>query len=207
MTRRDFVSTTAAAAAIPSISQAPLIVPVHLVMDTRAKCTPEQLRRFSSSIWPEAVRDFRRCGLQIQSTQRTGEIRRSPAGRPVFTGLQHGVINLVLTDHIPMEWDNGRALQGVTTRSDGYHLCMVALGYAHGHQIPFLSVNTCVHELLHVLLQDIFVSRPKGLPGHGRKFRIDWYATRLWLFHDGAAIRKSAQAYLSRLQTEITART
>jgi hypothetical protein len=207
MTRRDFVSTTAAAAAIPSISQAPLIVPVHLVMDTRAKCTPEQLRRFSSSIWPEAVRDFRRCGLQIQSTQRTGEIRRSPAGRPVFTGLQHGVINLVLTDHIPMEWDNGRALLGVTTRSDGYHLCMVALGYAHGHQIPFLSVNTCVHELLHVLLQDIFVSRPKGLPGHGREFRIDWYATRLWLFHDGAAIRKSAQAYLSRLQTEITART
>ena len=84
---------------------------------------------------------------------------------------------------------------------------MVALDYAHGHQIPFLAVNTCVHELLHVLLQDIFEVHPKGLPGYEREFRIDWYATRLWLFHDGAAIRKSAQTYLDRLRSTAAART
>jgi len=51
-----------------------------------------------------------------------------------------------------------------------------------------------------VLLQDIFEIHPQGLPGYEREFRIDWYATRLWLFHDGAAIRKSAEVYLERLR-------
>jgi hypothetical protein len=84
---------------------------------------------------------------------------------------------------------------------------MVALRYAHGNQIPFLSVNTCVHELLHVLLQDILISRLKWFQGGGHELRIDWYATWLWLFHDGATIRKSAQAYLDRLPSGVAART
>jgi len=66
----------------------------------------------------------------------------------------------------------------VSPRSwDGYPVSMIALPYAHGNQIPFLSVNTCVHELLHALLQDIFVSRPKWYQSDGREFRSDWYAT------------------------------
>jgi hypothetical protein len=201
MTRREFVST-AAAAAVPSGSPVPLLVPVHRVWDSRAKCTPQQLRHFSSSIWPEAVRDFERCGMQLQITQLTGEVRRSPGGRPLFIGLEHGKINFVITDHILQNWDRGRGLTGVSTRYDGYHLSMVALAYAHGHQIPFVSVNTCVHELLHVLLQDIFEIHPTGLPGYERELRIDWYATRLWLFHDGDSIRKAAAAYLNRLSRE-----
>ena len=99
-----------------------------------------------------------------------------------------------------MYWDNARSLAGVTTLYEGYHVCVIALSYAHGHQVPFVSVNTCVHELLHALLGDIFVSRPKWLESGAREFRIDWYATGLWLFRDGAAIRKSAQAYVARLR-------
>ena len=106
-----------------------------------------------------------------------------------------------------MYWDNGRALAGVTTIYEGSHVCMVALPYAHGNGTPFLSVNTCVHELLHVLLQDVFVSHPKWFETGQREFRIDWYATWLWLFHDGAAIRESAQAYLDRLRSAAAART
>jgi hypothetical protein len=120
----------------------------------------------------------------------------------VFIGLERGVINFIVTDHIPIEWDNGRALSGVTTLYRGYHLCMVALDHAHGHQVPFLSVNTCVHELLHALLHDIFEARPKGSLGKAREFRIDAYATRLWLFHDGAAIREAARSYVQRLRSE-----
>src|ERR1700683_2082159 len=78
---------------------------------------------------------------------------------------------------------------------------MIALSYAHGDRIPFLSVNTCVHELLHALMQDIFVSRPKWYESDGREFRTDSYATGLWLFRDGAAIRQSAQACLDRLRS------
>ncbi len=207
MTRREFISTAAAAPVVSSRSQAPLVVPVHQVIDTRAKSTPEQLQQFSSSIWPEAVRDFRRCGIQLQTTQQPLAIRRSPGGRPVFPKLKHGVINFFITDYIPMEWDNGRGLAGVTTQYDGYHLCMIALNYAHGHQIPFFSVNTCVHELLHVLLQDVYENRPKGLSGYGREFRIDSYATRLWLFHEGGAIRQAAQAYLDRVRAAVAAHT
>jgi hypothetical protein len=37
------------------------------------------------------------------------------------------------------------------------------------------------------------------LAGQAREFRIDWYATRLWLWHDGGAIRQTAQKYVERL--------
>jgi hypothetical protein len=199
MTRREFLWTSAAAV-IPSVTQTRLVMPVHRVMDIRTKCTPEQLRRFWWSIWPEAVRDFNRCGIQLQCTDVKGEIRLSPGDRPIFVGLQRGVINLVLTDHIPMAWDHARSLAGVTTIYEGYHLCVIAISYAHGHQVPFLSVNTCVHELLHLLLQDVFMRRPKWYETNEREFRDDAYATRLWLFHDGAAIRKSADVYMDRMR-------
>ncbi|MBZ5622625.1 MAG: hypothetical protein LAQ69_28410 [Acidobacteriia bacterium] len=206
MTRRDFMWTAAAAATRVSVP-APLAVPIHRVMDAREQCPPERLRLFWWSIWPEAVRDFGQGGIQLQTSDGPGEVRRSAGDRPIFIGLRRGVINLVLTDHLPLYWDNGRAVAGVTTVYDGYHVCMIALRYAHGNQVPFLSVNTCVHELLHALLQDILVSRPKWFQTGGREFRADWYATCLWLFHDGAAIRKSAGVYLDRLRSTVTART
>ena len=206
MTRRHFI-WTAAATAIRTGAPARLLVPVHRVTDARAQCPPEEFHHFWSVIWPEAVRDFSRGGIELQTHDGPGEVRRSPGDRPIFVGLHRGVINLVLTDHVPMNWDAGRALAGATTVYDGYHVCMVALRYAHGNQIPFLSVNTCVHELLHALLQDVFVGHPKWFQTGGREFRTDWYATGLWLFHDGAVIRKSAQAYLARLRTAAPART
>jgi len=169
-------------------------------MDAREPCSAQQVHNFWWSIWPEAVRDFSRGGIELQTSDGPGEVRRTAADRPFFIGLRRRAINLVLTGHIPLYWDSGRALAGVTTIHDGYHVCMIALPYAHGNRTPFLSVNTCVHELLHALLQDVFVTRPRWYQAGGREFRIDWYATRLWLFHDGTAVRKSAQAYLDRLR-------
>jgi hypothetical protein len=186
------------------MAEPPVIVPVHHIVDSRAKWRREQLPRFWSHIWPEAVQDFASCGILLESALRPGEVRRSPGGRPIFVGLTRGVINFVITDHIPIQWDRGRGLTAVTTRYDGCHVCMVALQRAHGHQVPFLSVNTCVHELLHALLQDIYEVRPKGSAGAAREFRIDVYATRLWLFRDGAAIRNAARSYVERLRSERT---
>jgi hypothetical protein len=34
----------------------------------------------------------------------------------------------------------------------------------------------------------------------GREVRVDYYATRLWLFHDGEEVRQSGEAYLRRLR-------
>ena len=198
LTRRQLLSAAVAAAALPA--QQPLIVPVRRVMDSRAKCTPEQFHHFWWSIWPEAVRDFRNGGIALQVSDASGEIKRTAGGRPDFVGLARGVLNLVLTDHIPMNWDRGQALAGVTTLYESYHLCLIAISYAHGDQIPFLSVNTCVHEILHALLGDVFVSRGKWYRSGEREFRTDWYGTLLW-FHDGAAVRKSAREYLGRLQS------
>lgn len=200
MTRRNFLSTTMAMGAALSAEPQPLIVPVNQVLDTATKAPEDLLHRFTASIWPEAVRDFGRCGIALQSSQALGEVRRLPGGGPHIKGLTAGALNMVLTPYIPMEWDQGRAIAGVTTRYEHYHVCMIALRYAHGHQIPFLSVNTCVHELLHALMQDIFESRAKGVSGGVKEFRIDALATRLWLFHDGSEIRKSAEVYMSRLQ-------
>ncbi len=201
MTRREFLSiVSASAGVVHTTSQAPLILPIHHMLDVRAKCGPQQLRHFWSRIWPEAVRDLGRCGIRLQSSLSAGEVWRPPFREPVIAGLEPGVINFVITDQIPVEWDRGRALSGVATVYRGYHLCMVALSRAHCHQMPVLSVNTCLHELLHVLLHDVFEGRPKGFRGEAREFRVDLYATRLWLFHDGAAIREAVLAYLDRLR-------
>ncbi|MEI9977114.1 MAG: hypothetical protein WDO73_36730 [Ignavibacteriota bacterium] len=199
MTRRDFIFTATAATAFRAgTAAAPLTVPVHRLMDKRAHCTPQQLQRFSSILWPEAVREFQQGRIQLQVTEAIGEIRRLPSGRPLFIGLLRGVLNVVITDHVPMDYGS---VAGVTTMWEGYHLCVIALSDAHGNQVPYFSVNTCVHELLHALLQDIFVNRAKWYQSAEREFRTDWYATQLWLFHDGSAIRKSAAAYLARLRT------
>ena len=135
---------TAAPAAIRPRAQARLLVPVHRVTDARAQCPPERLRQFWSGIWPEAVRDFSQGGIELQTSDGPGEVRRSPGDMPIFVGLRRGVINLVLTDHIPMKWDSGRAVAGVTTIHDGYHVCLIALQYAHGDQVPFPARNILV---------------------------------------------------------------
>ena len=198
MTRRDLFRMAALAAAPsgpPRVS-----IPMHRIVDARDPCTPAELRRFWWTIWPESVRDFGRARIEFQTTDGPGEVRRTAADRPFFIGLRRGAVNLVLTRHIPLYWDNARALPGVTTIHDGYHVCMLALPYAHANRIPFVSVNTCTHELLHALLQDVFVSRPKWYQSGSREFRVDWFATRLWLSGDGAAVRESAAHYVRRLQ-------
>lgn len=155
---------------------------------------------FASQLWGQAVRDFASIGVRLESHAAIGEIKRSPAGRPVFTTLEYRLVNIVVTDVVPMAWDRGRGLGGVTTRWEGYDVCVISLAHAHGHQIPFVSVNTCVHELLHVLLNDVRENRPEGLAGDMRELRTDWYATRLWLFSEGAFIRESASKYLRRFE-------
>ena len=206
MTRRELFPA-ALAALFAADYQSPLIVPVHHVIDTRIRFRTSDFSRYWSRIWPEAVRDFGRCGIRLESSLTFGEVRRSPSGQPVFIGLERGVINFVLTDLIPLQWDNGRGITGITTLYRGYHLCLIALRRAHGHQIPFLSLNTCVHELLHALLHDIFESRPRGLIGKTRELRIDLYATDLWILRRGRDIRQQATVYLERLQSEAAQRT
>jgi len=198
MTRRDFLRTAAAAKGAASAGR--LVVPIRRVVDARARVPRERLRYFWSNIWPEAFRVFRRGGIDLATEDAPGEVKRSAGDRPIFVGLHRGSLNLVLTDAIPMYWDRGRALAGVTTIYDGYHLCMVAMRYAHLNQAPYLSTNTCVHEFLHALLGDILVGHPKWYEVAERESRADWYATQLWLFGDGAAIRRSARVYLERLR-------
>jgi hypothetical protein len=200
LTRRELFWTMGAASGAGAQSAVPLIVPIRRILDSRAKCTPAQYRQFWSTIWPEAYGNFSRAGIQLRCSDTKGEIKQSPGGRPIFVGLEQGVLNLVFTDHIPMNWDRGRSGAGVTTLYDGYHVCLVAMGEAHGNQVPYISVNTCVHELLHALVGDIFVRRATWYQAGGREFRADWYATRLWLFHDGSALRELAAAYLERLR-------
>jgi len=199
MTRRNFLSM-AWASALVSTTPARLTVPVYRIMDARAKPPAEKSRHFRTVIWPEAVRDFAYGGVDVKASDGPGEIRISPADKPIFVGLRRGVINLVMTDHLPMYWDNSRALAGMTTIHEGYHVCVIALNYAHGDRVAFLSVNTCVHEMLHALLQDVFERPPKWYRYGERESRVDWYATKLWLFRDGRAVRESGQVYLNRLR-------
>ena len=178
-----------------------MILPVNLVFEAKAKWRPEQIRNFESRIWPEAARDLARSGIEVQVGETSGEVERPSQRQPVIGGLERRALNIVVTDQIPMFWDHGRALNGVTTLYRGYHLCMIALQWAHGHQWPLLSVNTCLHEMLHALLGDIFESRPKGITGNARELRVDAYATRMWLFGDVGFVRDEARAYVEKLRS------
>jgi hypothetical protein len=208
LTRRAAVRVLGGAVAGRSLrvctAASALRVPVRRIVDSRARCTQEQLHCFWWSIWPETVSNFSRCGIELVASDGTGEIRRSPGSLPIFAGLEHGVINVVVTRQIPLGWAEGRGIAGMTTIWSGYHLCVIALDHAHAHRIPIIAVNTCVHELLHVFLQDIFVSRPTRSRTEQHELRLNWLATRLWLFNDGAGIRKSAEGYLQHLRSGVS---
>lgn len=194
MTRRTLVALVAAAA---GAADGVIVLPVRVLRDSRARFAAGAFERFADEIWPEAVRDFARAGVRIETVWATGEMGRAPSDRPVFKGLAPGVLNVVLTGEIPLLWDRARRPNAVTTRYDGLPLCLIAVPRAHGHQVPFLSVNTVVHEFLHVLLGDIYERRPDGWEGERRELRVDWFATRLWLFGDGAEIQRRAAAYIA----------
>jgi hypothetical protein len=198
MTRREWLGASMLAAA-PRVRATPLAIPIHRVVDARARCSPETLSHFWSAVWPEAMIEFGRGGIQLQVEDGPGEMHRTAGGRPVFLGLRRGVLNLVLTDYIPLNWDSGRALPGVTLVYDGYPLSLIAMRFAHGNQFPYFSVNTIVHELMHAFFGDIFVAHPKWYQPATREWRADSQATNLWMFHQSTAIREAAQQYLARV--------
>jgi hypothetical protein len=199
MTRRVFLGTSFAVGAAQTAAS-PVVVPVRRIVNGHAKIGTDDLVRFWRKIWPEALRDLGSGGVRLQVTDAPGEIRQTAADRPIFTGLDRGSLNLVLTDHLPLYWDAARALAGATTIYESYHLCLIALRYAHANQVPWISLNTCTHELLHALMQDVYLTNPKWYQSAGREASIDAYATALWLFHSGDAVRKSAREYVARLR-------
>lgn len=203
MTRRKLLLALPMLRALAGNPAAPLVVPIHHLIDRSANLSKAHLDLYWRSIWPEAAKTFGACGIQLDSHPGDAKIERPPGREPVVHGIDFGVINLVVTSQVPMEWDNGRSLNGMTTLYRGRPLCLVALYHAHGNQFPLLSVNTCVHELLHALLEDIFERRPRGMQGEMREARVDSYATRMWLFHDGAAVRRAAAEYLQKLSRPV----
>jgi hypothetical protein len=176
------------------------VLPIDHIVHAQAPFRKGSLNYFASTVWPEALRDFHSCGVSVSTERRNGEIRRTPGGQPIFTEVRPGVVNMVITDHVPLAWDGGRALSGIAVRFPRHDVCVIALNQAHGHKVPFLAVNTCVHELLHVLLQDTGGERPSGLRREMSEFRINVLATRLWLFRDGARVRRAAAEYLQARQ-------
>ena len=200
MTRREFLSGFLFAAAAQPQPRDSITVPVHLILDGKVSWTPQQALRFWGYLWPEAVRTFAASGIRFDLTRGEGDVMRPPGREPVITGLVSGALNVVATNRVPMQWDSARGLSGVTMIYRGYHLSMIAVNRAQTNRVPFLSVNTCVHEMLHALLLDIFEKRPSGFAGQAREFRVDACATRLWLWHDDGTGRKAAREYVERLR-------
>lgn len=199
VTRRTLLASVAAAAlrgATPGIT-----IPVHHMIDAGAGLSPARVNWFRTVLWAEAARDFAQLGIAFPITESSHAVQRTPGGMPRFEGLVRGALNFVVTHQLPLAWDAGRGVAGVATLHDGFHVAMAALDHAHGHRVPFLAVNTCTHELLHVLLGDILERRPAGWRGSWREARIDAIATRLWLTgrDGGGEIAACARRYAARL--------
>jgi hypothetical protein len=187
MTRRAFLATLAA------YNADAVRLPVRLIIDQSARWRPGLLNNFWSGIWPEAVRDFRNSGIDLHWTVVVGKIEKWPERHPVIYDMRPGAINFIVTDFLPVHWDGGRGLQAVTAIFRGHIVCMIALRRAHGHRIPYFSVNTCVHELLHVLLGDVREINPGTLSRQAREWRVDALATRMWLFQGSGEVRQAAR--------------
>lgn len=183
-------------AATPEIVE----VPVILMTNKHSNLSAQSLKAFRSAVWDEAVNAFSACGVHLKIEERTGEVLKYPGGRPRFIGLDRNCLNIVLTDHIPLSWDQARFSAGIARIYEGCHLCLIAVQAAHGNRVPFLALNSVVHELLHVFLQDIYAKRGEWLHGYDREARVDWHATRLWLFRDGGEVKRSAAVYVKRLR-------
>jgi len=194
VTRRGFLVAASAAAA-----NQPLTLAVDQIFNLRANLTASRLKG-QASLWGEASSEFERCGVRLSGDSRMGEIRLSPGGRPIFTALNQRAINVYFTDRIPMDWDRARALAGVSTRYDNASLCVIALRYARVNRIPFLAVNTCVHELLHVITGDIFRRQTGRFSTETRELAIDAMATRLWFGGGCGDVTEAARAYRARWQ-------
>ena len=199
-TRRQLLAGTVFGVKALGSSASPVDVPVLRLLNRQAACSDVEVRTFCSIVWDEAERAFQSCGVILRTVHRIGEVRLWPGGRPRFFGLESGMLNVVLTDRIPLHWDNGRSLAGVATISEGHHVCVIAMKNAHPNRLPFLAVNTVVHEMLHVFFGDIFVSRKGLLRGEAREAFVDWQATRLWLFRYGPDVKNAAQSYMTRLR-------
>lgn len=193
MTRRALLL---AAATLPP----KLVLPIRLTFDAHAEISPAQLDYFHKTLWPETIRGFASAGVDLHVTAVPGFIRRLPSGTPMFTHLDRRAINLIVTSDIPIHWDQGRGLAGVSLLYDRANLCLIALRRAHAHQVPFLSVNTILHELLHVILEDVYVQEPSPIESTQREFRADFAATRLWLFSSNPAITQYVRQFLPRLR-------
>jgi hypothetical protein len=198
LTRRALFALPFAAAAAETV----VAVPVRIVIDRRPKFTPDRLR-YWQAIWDQAWGDFARIGVRLNATVVEGEIKRSPGDRPIFEGLDRSALNVVVTDHIPMKWDQGLALRGVAFRYSGCDTILIALNYAVRHQVPFFSINTCEHEMLHVFLGDIFEKPPGGVKGQWREYRIEGYGSRMWLFHAAAYVKEGARKYAEHLRQNV----
>lgn len=194
MRRRAFLASMLAAEA-----HAPVRVPVLRLRNKLAPCSEAEFGEFVGSVWREAEQEFRRCGVVLDVVERECEIRKYPSGRPLFTGLERGVVNVVLTGDVPLDWDNGRGLAGLSTIYEGCHLCLIAVHRAHGNRAPWLAVNTVVHELLHLFLGDVFVPRPGTWDTHTREASVDWHATRMWLLGRDATVGDAAREYVRKL--------
>ncbi|MFN7923454.1 MAG: hypothetical protein U0Q16_25355 [Bryobacteraceae bacterium] len=197
-TRREILAGTAAGIRL----EPALLIPVRRILDASARLGAADLAAFEERIWQQAMETFAACDIFLHAVAKTGDLWRPPQREPVVSGLERGVLNVMITDRIPIYWDQGRGLGGVTAIYRGYHLSMISVAHAHRNLVPFVSVNTCVHEVLHALLLDIFEQRPHGAEGHAREARVDASATRMWLLRDGAAVRESARRYLERLRDE-----
>jgi hypothetical protein len=175
---------------------AALEIPVQVVVNKLAKWSQAERDSFRSNVWNEAVQVLRKCGIVLRTVEHEGEIHKYPSGPPRIVGLGYKVLNIVLTDTIPMAWDNGRGVAGVATVYEGYHLTLISILASHGNRVPFLHVNTLVHELIHMFFEDFYLPREGRLSGQAHEHVIDWHATRMWLFSDDGAVKQSAFQYI-----------
>lgn len=201
MTRRAAIGACVLLSAGPARGEsAHLEIPLLRITDRYARSGAAKRSQFLAGIWREAERVFAKGGITLRARDQEGEVLQYPSGRPLFRCLDRSMINVVLTDRVPLDWDKGRSLAGVSVLYEGFCICVISMNEAHENQIPFLSVNTLVHELLHVLLQDVFRDRTGPIHGQSAEASVDFHATRLWLFGDDAQVRESARSCLERLR-------
>jgi hypothetical protein len=153
--------------------KASINLPIVVHIDRRgSQIRTTHVRWFWECLLREAEHDLIHAGVRITSTVGQGWIERGDIDA-FFHGVQPEAINVYVTHWIPLCWDLGRGLCGLSGLAGATEVIVVSAENAHRHIVPYLATNTLAHEIGHVLRGDLRLRNPGGWEEQQRELSLD----------------------------------
>jgi hypothetical protein len=155
----------------------------------------EDVDWFRNCLLPEALLDLTKAGVAPIVRWGGGWIERKEADA-LFHGVVPKAVNVFVTPWVPLCWDKGMGLCGLSGIAAGTDTVIVSTANAHRHLVPYLATNTLLHEFGHVLRGDLHRKNTNGWGEQMDELAVDRTVTHL---HYGF-VESQVKAWIAALQ-------